>query len=403
MDLDLSNASFRGQNEELDDEVDWGKEPTDVNTPLAVSRNGGDCPPANLAASDAMQRAWTSYGARLKTQLNELKDQHHHWTREEFVMHLTSYKRLQAGTIQKKLAQLDFMERHSVFPVQLHKGPWALLNSFWMYIQQRELVEGAKPGALRNDHKAIHSLGDFLGIPKNIWPTAPTEPMTDERFIPSPDEVHALLHADYTPSPRTSYENHLIKGLLALDFLFGVRMPSEAFALKLKDFDPARHTCVVTEPKKSGRRRTVLVEPEWICCSTRHPSLANYLVWRRKVDPEGKEAAFFLQADGKPFASKDTMRNFLSEKVKPHFPWFYPYLGRHWSTTARLIDWDGDYARVADWHGHEDVNMTRREYEHNTRILRREHGDDWLFRAGRKHKTNRKPKTALSVRSTGKK
>ena len=81
--------------------------------------------------------------------------------------------------------------------------------------------------------------------------------------------------------------------------------------------------------------------------------------------------------------SKYALALYVNEMVKPKFPWFHPYLGRHWSCTARLIDWDFDYTRVADWHGHESVNMTRRAYEHNARILKRMHGGDWLARAGR--------------------
>lgn len=342
-----------------------------------------------------MRRAWDSYGTRLRTILNDLKEQDGKWTPDEFMMHMREYKRLNPRTIQGRLAQLAFMERHPVFPVQTHKGPWALVNSFWLYVQHREKVEEAQPGALRNDHKAVRTLGDFLAIPHQVWPTAPAELMTDERFIPTPEQVHDLLQANYTPRPKVSYENALVKGLLVFDFLIGPRFPSEPHALQLADLDCARHRIVITEPKKTGRRRTLRIEPTWICCSPRHPSLANYLVWRRKVDPERQQKAFFLQANGKPFSSKDTLRNYLNEMVKPKFPWFNPYLGRHWSCTARLIDWDFDYNRVADWHGHESVNMTRREYEHNTRLLKAEFGGEWIARTGRK--TNRRPKNGVSV------
>jgi hypothetical protein len=33
-----------------------------------------------------------------------------------------------------------------------------------------------------------------------------------------------------------------------------------------------------------------------------------------------------------------------------------------------------DYARVADWLGHEKLDMTRREYEHSARIYARKYG-----------------------------
>jgi integrase len=297
---------------------------------------------------------------------------------------MVEYKQNQPSTAQRRIAQLRFMERHSVFPVQLNKGAFQLVQSFWLYIQHRKKVEECNVGALRNDHKAVRALGDFLAIPEAAWPTAPTEPMTDERFIPPPELVHQLLHADYTPNPSTSYANALVKGFLAFDFLIGARCPSEAFSLKLTDFSAERHRIVITEPKKSGRRRTLGLDPDWICCSTRRPSLANYTrYWRVKVDTDLKQTAFFLKPDGKPFGSKAGLRKFVCELVQPKFPWFHPYLGRHWSANARLIDWDFDYNRVADWHGHESVNMTRKHYEHNARLLKQEHGGDWLARAGR--------------------
>jgi hypothetical protein len=214
----------------------------------------------------------------------------------------------------------------------------------------------------------------------------------DDREIPTPEQVWGLLHTDWTPSPRTSYTNALIKGILVYDFLFGVRTPSEPFALRLENFDPERHLITVREPKKSGKRRRLLIdtEHEWMCWSRRHPSLANYLVWRDKVDPNREHDAFFLRTTGRgtvrPFPTKEAMGRFLWKHVRPRFPWFNPYVGRHWSVNARLIEWEWDYSRVADWHGHDSVSMTRKHYEHESRIYRRLHGDNWLWRAARKTK-----------------
>lgn len=331
-----------------------------------------------------MQDAWNTFASRLRTKLEAIKEPVADYTRDELVMYLRDYKRRKPSTIRTRLAQLSFMETYSEMPVQMHSGRYALVNSFYLYIRYRETVAGAKATALINDHKSIRTLGDFLGIPREIWPTAPTEPMTDERWIPSPEDVYALLHADYTPNASSSYDNALIKAMLLLDFGYGVRFPSEAHALRLKDFKPEPHLLVVTEPKKSGRRRTLLVEPDWMCCSRSNPSLANYLVWRRKVDPENKQEAFFLKSDGTPFASKHGLNKFVKQHVQPKFPWFYSYLGRHWCANARLIDWGYDYPRVADRLGHETVDMTRREYEHNARLHERLYGKDWLLRIARR-------------------
>jgi len=341
-----------------------------------------------------MQDAWNTFASRLKTKLDALKEPVPDYTFDELVCYLRDYKRRNPRTIQKYTAQLAFMERHPAMPVQLHSGRYALVNSFYLYVRYRETVEGESGTATINDHKAIRALGDFLGIPREIWPTAPTLPMTDERWIPSPEEVYDLLHADYTPYASTNYDNALVKTLLTFDFMVGPRFPSEAHVLKLRDFRPDPHVLVVTEPKKSLRRRTLLLEPEWLCCSNRHYSLGHYLPWRDKVDPERKQEAFFLRSDGKPFPSKYALGKFVNQLVQPKFPWFHPYLGRHWSATARLIEWDFDYTRVADWLGHETVDMTRREYEHNARLQHRLHGDDWLARAGRRRVSPKGPENA---------
>lgn len=349
----------------------------------------------HTAAITAMQDAWTTFASRLRSKLEAIKDPVPDWTMDEFVVYLREYKRRQPATITKRLTQLAFMERHAHMPVKLHADRYTLVNTFYLYVSYREHVEREGAGALINDHKAIRSLGDFLGIPREVWPTRPTMPATDERWLPSPEQVYELLHADYTRYASSSYDNALIRALLTFDFCFGPRFPSEAHVLALKDFRPQQHVIVITEPKKSGRRRTLLIEPEWMCCSTRHPSLETYRsVWRAKVDPDARQTAFFLKSDGEPFSTKDAMRKFVNDAVKPLFPWYHGYLGRHWCANARLIEWDFDYPRVADWLGHETVDMTRREYEHNARLYKRLHGVDWLARVsrtGRRDKGQKRP------------
>lgn len=65
---------------------------------------------------------------------------------------------------------------------------------------------------------------------------------------------------------------------------------------------------------------------------------------------------------------------------------------------ARLVEWGFDYARVADWTGHESVEMVRSHYEKDARIHAQLYGKDWLERAFRKPKrTVKGPKpTSLS-------
>jgi integrase len=362
---------------------------------LALEPRGGDLARAEDGAATDMEAAWgVDHASRLRATIERLRSEPTpSWTETDLQVYLARYKRRQESTIDARLRQLRFMARHPVAPVTLHGTREELVNSFYRYVTHREEVEEVPTTALGNDHTAIRVLGDFLGIPENVWPTMPTRVVNDDLWLPPPEQVYELLRTEWTRNAKHSYTNHLIRSLLVFDFVFGPRFPSEAFALRLRDFDPERHVLTIREPKKSGRRRTLLIEPEWACCSPRHASLANYLVWRDKVDPERKQDAFFLTAKGTPFGSKFAIEQLLYKYVRPRFPWFNPYLGRHWCANARLVEWDHDYARVADWMGHESVNMTRRSYEHCARLHERLYGGDWLLRAVRKKAQRRTPNT----------
>lgn len=301
------------------------------------------------------------------------------WTWEELETYLRFFKRRREGTINTRVRHLRFMAQRAAPPVQLWGRHDEIVDSFCAYVAHRELVDRVPAPSLVNDHKAIRVLGDFLGIPREAWPTAPMLPAHDDRPIPSPEMVSDLLHANYLPNSKRSYENALVRYLLAFDFGLGLRFPSEPHALTLDNVDLELGVLTITEPKKNDRRRRVFVEPTWLNASLRHMSIKNWLRWRTKIDSSSR--ALFVQKDGRPFATKESLVNFLNRRVRPRFPWFYPYLGRHWSVNARLIEWDFDYARVATWHGHDSVNMTKNSYERSARVLQAVHGDEWLTRA----------------------
>lgn len=301
------------------------------------------------------------------------------WTWEELETYLRFFKRRRDGTIKTRLRHLRYMNERAAPPVQVRGPHDEIVDSFCAYVAHRELVDRVPAPSLVNDHKAIRVLGDFLGIPREAWPTAPMLPAHDDRPIPSPLMVSELLHANYLPGAKRSYENALVRYLLAFDFGIGLRFPSEPHALTLDDVDLDLGVLTITEPKKNDRRRRIFIEPTWMNDSLAHLSVKNWLRWRRKIDSPSR--ALFVQKDGKPFATKESLTNFLNRRVRPRFPWFYPYLGRHWSVNARLIEWDFDYARVATWHGHDSVNMTKNSYERSARVLQAVHGDEWLKRA----------------------
>lgn len=340
------------------------------------------------------------YPARLRTILSEqTQDKKYAWTIDQFEWWMPDWKNLQPSTRTSRLATLARLAGHPVHPVVLQGMAAEIVTSFYHHYRHRRDVEGKSPAALSNDFKAIRLLGAFLGIPDNAWPTQPPVPRKAKKMLPSPEEVYDLLHDQYTPDARNSYENALIRYLLAVDFGLGLRYPNEAWSLRVQDVDLDSHTVVVTENKKRGSTRRLLIEPTWLCCNHTTLSLRNWLDWRSKVDVGGTDA-LFLKPDGQPFRSANYLRVWLAQRVQPKYPWFTGYTGRRWCANARLIDSGFDHARVADWLGHEGVDMLRRHYEQDARLHEKMHGKDWISRAFRRPRStgteDQPPKNGLS-------
>lgn len=345
------------------------------------------------------------YTKRLRFQLANLDalfaDRLDDWSFDEYLEWLKDYKGRQPSTIDRQYRALRRMANHPVQPLKLDGTPRELVESFYEAYRYAVDVEDRGPGALKNDFEAVRSLGAFLGVPRDVWPAQPTNPRKERDLLPTPEEVHALVHADYTPNAAKNYENQLIKYLLVYDFGIGARLPSEAWVLKVGDFDPATHTIVITEPKKGSPRRRLLIEPEWLCCGVTRPSLAQYAeAWRPKVDVGGTDA-FWLKPNGEPFPTPGALGRWLSRRVKKRFPWFYPYLGRTWTANARLIDWDFDYQRVAQWLGHDKADRLRKSYEQDARIHQRLYGEHWIYRAFIASSEGAAPEPGAATRRSG--
>lgn len=332
-----------------------------------------------------MEEVWNpSAMTRLRDTLTKLRNKKDSaWTFDEFELFLRRYERLGASTIRKRLAHLRFMadrERH-VLPVVLDGSREDLVNSFCAYVTAREEIEECDWGALSNDHKAIRNLGRFPGIPSDVWPTAPTRTSHEDLWLPSPEQVYDLLHANY--GAKNSFQNAHIRYLLAANFGYGLRAPSELHSLRVQDLDADHHILVVTEPKKSGRRRRLVVEPSWLCCGSKRLGLADNLKWRART--KSQTDAFFARKDGSPYPSKEMLAKDLNAAVKPLFPWYHPYLGRHWSVNAQLVETGGDWNKVARWHGHENVKQTMSAYAPSFEVYARLYGKNWLARAFEKN------------------
>lgn len=342
------------------------------------------------------EAAWDiTASARLQETLRALREgKTDQWTMDEFVHYMKFYKRFSEKTVNGYRWQLDFMGRHPIAPVKLHGSRAELIETFSMYITAREQLDGLGHSALHTDHGAIRALGAFLSIPDNVWPTAPRAVRTESRWVPSPEQVFELLQASF--GPRRSYEHHLTRYMLAFTFGFGVRAPSELLPLKVTDVDLDHAIIIVTEPKKGGPRRELVVEPRWLCDSPNRLSLRRWIEGPRNLcNPQTD--ALFPNVDGRAFPTREAIARFLERSVHGDkrrgdpdpFPWYQNYVARHWSCNARLIDAmrvvEGqkvfDWNACARWHGHESVKMTMSTYARAVEINERKYGRNWLSRA----------------------
>lgn len=352
-----------------------------------------------------MKYAWTPQGSGLRAELNHLwaeltttkRVKEFNWTR--FYGFLREYEGMAPSTIDERMRHL----RRLVGMTELTRGKRGtqvnirveltgtvdeIIESFCEFRDAR-IEAGAGAQALRNDYAAFTAVLRMYRISADVLPKCPPVVPKAKDILPSPEQIHTMVHHDYG-LPRKSYELALIQHLLFYDFGFGVRFPSEAWMLQVDAFDPDNHILTVTEPKKGGKVRQLLVDPH-MCCAPNRMTLLNYVAnWRSKVDPNWEQKAFFLRPDGQPFASKQMMSDFLRKHVVPVYPWFHGYLGRTWHINARLIEtgveresgrWEYDWVNVANWVGHENLNTLRQYYDQWVDVQRQVHGTDWLMRA----------------------
>jgi integrase len=309
------------------------------------------------------------------------------WTLEDLRTWLLDDQEKAPTTVEDRLRHLRFMESYSPQPVKLLGTRYQFVLSGRLYYHVRKQT-GSGPGALQKDLKCLRTLGRFLGVPKEVWPVMPPSQQRSNERIPTPEEVHELLHDHYAPGWPRNPVDAWARYVLAMHFGFGLRSPKEVWYLKARDFDPDTGLLRVTEPKKRHKVRQVYVEPEWLAKGRQTLSLENWLHWRAKLEPEG-EAMFPNPRTGKEFASPQAFKVCLDRLVKPKHPWFHGYLARHWCCYARIIDSgfsDEAYNQVAEWFGHENVDMTRNVYGPGARAYSKSpaYGTNWMSRAFRK-------------------
>lgn len=286
-------------------------------------------------------------------------------------------------TVEDRLRHIRFLETYPGQPVMLHGTRYQFLLSGRLFYAVRK-ASGAGPGALKKDLKSLKTLGKFLGLPKEVWPVSPPMTRGIKSFVPTPEEVRELLHTDWTPNAKRNIENLWIKHVLAMHFGLGCRPPKEFWVMKVDAWDSEAGILTVIEPKKRHRIRRIYVEPTWLAHGTNRPSLDSWMKHRQRLGNK-TDAMFPNPLTGEAFPSPEAFTAFLAGRVKKRFPWWHGYVARHWCSYARLIDGgltDSNYNEVAEWFGHDSVDMTRDTYGPAARTYAKSprYGTNWLSR-----------------------
>ncbi|PSG98474.1 hypothetical protein BRD56_00615 [Thermoplasmatales archaeon SW_10_69_26] len=235
---------------------------------------------------------------------------------------------------------------------------------------------------MKNDLKAIKCYGDYLGVPRKLWPKQPTVKQKTTK-LPSPEAVRHLLTDNYR---EDSTRNELVLTVMRVMFGLGLR-PKEAYELRLQHFYPEDHLLRVPSVKNSADgTEPLIIEPEWLCCGTTRPSLLNWVEHHRpKLDPTTD--AMFPHFEGGDWPSAEAFWQYIKRPVKKVYPGYWNRLGRKWSVNARLIeskqgsryDWRG----VAKFHRH-TTDTSVRNYEQSVELHEKLYGDNWITRAFQK-------------------
>jgi hypothetical protein len=376
-----------------------------------VAQSGGGATDAGqwLADIDPMSIAWdASKRPGLQALLNNLKDDTTtpQWTHADLREWMDSDRRYSEDVMETRLRQLRYMESYPHQPVMTHGTLYQFLMTARLYLAVREerfenkLPDGGSPAAIGLDLKVLRNVGDFLGLPKNVWPVRPPTPQVITQVMQRPERVREMLHAHYAPDYKRSgaLEDAWVRHVLAFMYGQGPRPPKELWVMEVSSWIPAANLQKIVEPKKHYRERLNYVEPEWLGKSHSRPSTDTWVtLWLPRLRAETGYAGtrmFPNPVTGRDFPSAVALGRFLTDRVKPLFPEFHPYLARHWSVYARLIGSDGKlsdtrYNQVAEWHGHESVDMTRDTYGPHARAYAKAYGANWLSRAFAKPRTDK--------------
>lgn len=250
------------------------------------------------------------------------------------------------------------------FPINWFKPDYQqyCLHMHWYQQNFYDRNTGKGYGGLKSRKATMELVLQSYGYPKGWFPyKLPPTPGKSIRWIPSPSVVYDMIH--YKKYHNDKLVNKYIQYLFWFGFMLGPRVPSEYLTVHISDISFDENFIVIREPKKSGTRRQVYVEPSIVNGKTRM-SLKNYVdhVRSKLVSQYSSDYLFITPMEGKPF-TRSYLRNLLSRMGKMVYPEFQPYVMRHWFGISMLIDsWLSHHPdplrRVQKYMGHEERSTT---------------------------------------------
>lgn len=303
-------------------------------------------------------------------------------TSEDIKTHAISRQNKAASTFKKLINQVKLMETHPIFPVDFKNPHWTSFFQYMDYVKTHDLKES--PYALKSRRDAWSMMckvwGTYQEWPKYQLPRLPDR--SRDIVLPTPEKVLQLLQHKYT---NDKYLNKLIQYHFFVGFMVGMRPEKEMVILDVDDVsidDGDFNTIHIVEPKKHGSSRTLRLE-DFIAVSKTNKSFKNYIDTIRPRFAERGENALLINPHTCKRWTEDNLRiRFLSKYGCRVWSKYWPYVMRHWSATARCIEWSDDNRvlyRVKEWLGHKKTDQTLKYIQ--LASLYNQNKGSWLRRA----------------------
>lgn len=312
----------------------------------------------------------------------------------QVVKYLRSQTSLHESTIIRVARYLRSMcdNEKWLFPINLLKPR---VEQFYFHMNYyRDNIFDKDTGenfyGLKQKRDAFWYYLDACTIPRSYFPyKLPKQPTIKPIDFPNPDIAYKLTVFDYTKFEELSWskeKTEYFQFAHLYNFQVGPRAPSEMATAKIGGINWDDCTLKFLQPKLTGKIRKITLPKAFVTGKTRK-SLYNFVYHIRPkfVTQYSDDSIFINPWTGKsywrPKESIDAPRK-LSDKLSKSGKLayielnysgepFYPYMGRHFCCTGKLIEFSLEKIRnqinnvnplikTRNWMGHSEVKTTER-------------------------------------------